>query len=349
MKAVFTFLLLVSLFQKASSQNHDFYWPMGYFSFEADTSFGRTVLDFNTDPPQIYREDRELNFSATVASFCDSLGNLLVYTNGIRIVDSGHNLLENGDSLNLEPFVSTNYESGYRVAQSEIFLQKPDAPDTLMLFHESIEFDNVFGISSRYLLQTKIKLNPNNEQGSVISKNGELSTTETSYGGIRAVKHANGRDWWIFNSFQSQNKYNRFYLSPEGMIFLGKTELEPEFPFLYSSGYTAFSSDGSKFARFYIKNGVYIYNFNRCNGVFENPVFIPMPNTSLGGGISFSPNSRFLYIASAFEIFQFDLWAEDIGASLDTVAVYDGFQAPFGTNFLLMQLGPDGRIYINTT
>ncbi|HFA51377.1 MAG TPA: hypothetical protein ENJ95_20380, partial [Bacteroidetes bacterium] len=315
MKAVFTFLLLVSLFQKASSQNHDFYWPMGYSSFGPDTTFGRTVIDFNTDPPQIYREDRELNFSATVASFCDSLGNLLVYTNGIRIVDNEHNLLENGDSLNLEPFVSTNYESGYRVAHSEIFLQKPDAPDTLMLFHESIEFDNLFGISERYLLETKISLNANDGHGTVVSKNRELSMTEASFGGITAVKHANGRDWWTINSFQSKNKYNRFYLSPDGIKFMGETELEPEFPFLLASGHTAFSPDGSKFARYYITNGVYIYDFDRCNGTFENIASIPMPNTSLGGGISFSPNSRFLYIASATEVFQFDLWAEDIGAS----------------------------------
>ena len=50
-------------------QNHDHYWPLGYGSFTSDTTFGRTVLDFNEDPPLIYREDRELNFYGTMASY----------------------------------------------------------------------------------------------------------------------------------------------------------------------------------------------------------------------------------------------------------------------------------------
>ena len=41
------------------------------------------------------------------------------------------------------------------------------------------------------------------------------------------------------------------------------------------------------------------------------------------------------------------MWADSLATSLDTVAVYDGFQSPFGSYFLLLQLGPDGRIYGN--
>src|SRR5690606_14587765 len=47
-------------------------------------------------------------------------------------------------------------------------------------------------------------------------------------------------------------------------------------------------------------------------------------------------------------IYQFDLEADDIGASKILVAEYDGYQSPFPTSFYKQRLGPDCRIYINS-
>jgi hypothetical protein len=78
-------------------------------------------------------------------------------------------------------------------------------------------------------------------------------------------------------------------------------------------------------------------------------LFIELENTFWGGGMSISPSNQFLYISSTLEVYQFDLWSDDIEASIDTVAIYDGFESPLPTSFFISQLGPDGRIYINTT
>ncbi len=67
------------------------------------------------------------------------------------------------------------------------------------------------------------------------------------------------------------------------------------------------------------------------------------------GGAAISQNSRFLYIPSNTYIYQFDLWADDIEESKDTVAVYDGYWNPFPTTFFLAQLARDGKIYISST
>ena len=78
---------------------------------------------------------------------------------------------------------------------------------------------------------------------------------------------------------------------------------------------------------------------------------IELENTNWGGGISVSPSNQFLYLTSTLEVYQFDLWSDDVEASIDTVAVYDGYESPVSTptSFFISQLGPDGRIYINTT
>ena len=60
-----------------------------------------------------------------------------------------------------------------------------------------------------------------------------------------------------------------------------------------------------------------------------------------------SPNARFLYVSSYLYIYQFDLWADDIEASKETVAIYDGYAAPFATRFYMAQLAPDGKIYLS--
>ncbi len=326
------------------SQNHDYVWLTGYDSFNANQDFGGTVIDFNQEPPYIYREDREMNINTTLASYYDSLGNMLLYTNGIRIANKNHEYIEGGDSLNIGSFALSNYIGGYRAPQCHVFIHQPET-DTLILFHESTEVHDTFSVAIVAMLMTKIDLNANGGQGKVTSKNEVLA--EGVFGTLTAAKHANGRDWWILNTDRSKNRYQRFLLSPEGIKGHTIVQVEPENTSTLSTGLITFSSDGNKLARYNVADGVYLFDFDRCDGSISDATFLPLPETLPGGGLAFSSNSRFLYIADVEKIYQFDTWADDIAASEVVVAEYDGYQSPFSTAFFLMQMGPDGRIYIN--
>ncbi len=347
MKKLILLLICTFLFSVLYSQNHDFYWPMGYSSFTGDTTFGRTVIDFNTEPPLVYREDRNPNIDVTVASYCDESGTMICYTNGIKIMNSNHEVMPNGEDFNTGPFVSNSIYTGYRVPLSEIFISVPGYPDSLVLFHVSIDIDDVHGVVGRTFHRSLLLFQEN--EWSVVYKNNPLLDSVTLNAEVSAIRHANGRDWWVFCAAESHNRYYYFLFGKDKEIQIEETELNPEFPVLDAGSYFVFSPDGTRMARYYVTNGVYIYDFDRCNGTFTNPVFVPLPNTTLGGGVSISPNSRFLYVMSNTEVFQFDLWAGDIAASQETVAVWDGFFYPFPTTFFLSQLGPDGRVYINAT
>jgi hypothetical protein len=113
--------------------------------------------------------------------------------------------------------------------------------------------------------------------------------------------------------------------------------------------YYASSPDGRKVAHVMTNYGLEIFDFDRCTGKFSNPISIPYPqiadSTWIGLGLAFSPSGRFLYFGMTQYVFQYDLWATNIPASVDTVAIYDGFEAPFGSYFATMQRGPDGKIY----
>ena len=55
------------------------------------------------------------------------------------------------------------------------------------------------------------------------------------------------------------------------------------------------------------------------------------------------------YVTALSKVYQYDLDAADIDASKQIVAEYDGYLDPLPTNFYLCNLGPDCRIYINST
>jgi len=96
--------------------------------------------------------------------------------------------------------------------------------------------------------------------------------------------------------------------------------------------------------------GLQLFDFDRETGQLSNHEFIPSPimgNTELlAGGVGISPSGQFAYVSTVFEIYQYDLWSEDIAASEVLVGRVENptgmFIAPTAFNF---QLGPDCRLY----
>ncbi len=347
MKKLLTFLFVLSPFFLAS-QNHDHVWVFGYNSPTGELDRGGCVLDFNYEPPLAYEQERDMNLDVTVASTCDSTGSLELYTNGIYLANFEHEMIENGDSLNPGQIADEWAPHGYPVFQSALALESPDNQGFFNIFHLKIEYHNTLSLAVSTLYRTKVDMNANNGLGKVLSKNEELMI-DGVFGTLSAVKHANGRDWWVVVSDALANNYHLLLLSPEGAEKFSEQSLLPEIS-TYTSGTIVFSPDGSKMARYEVGlEKLMVYGFNRCQGLFELQKTILVPDANLGGGISFSQNSEYLYATTTSHIFQFDLTSPDIPASIDTVAIYDGAVSSFPTTFFASQLGPDGRIYINTT
>ncbi|RMG94159.1 MAG: PKD domain-containing protein, partial [Chloroflexi bacterium] len=334
----------------AYSQWHDQLWLFGYNTVPPAPDRSGNVVDFSTEPPSTYKQEKEVNFNVTGASICDSTGNLLLYTNGCYIANFAHLMVENGDSLNPGEISMNDCPGGLAIAQSHFFLPMPGHPSMYYLFHENLDYHDEFILARMPFFYTSINMEANNGLGKVLEKNVAIfDYPDRTFGTMTAVKHANGRDWWVVFPEKSKNRFYRFRFSPNGVEDTLVQELLPVYPNILSNAFTTFSPDGSKLARYEVTHGLYLYDFDRCTGLFgDNPVFIPLPGTSLGGGVSFSPDGRFVYLVSSTFILQADTWAADIAASLDTVAVYDGFTSPWPTTFFASQLGPDGRIYINT-
>ncbi len=148
------------------------------------------------------------------------------------------------------------------------------------------------------------------------------------------------------------NSFQLSLLSSDGVEYKGIQDFNTwgfEIDSMQCCSQSAFSTDGSK----YFRNGpesLLVLDFDRCTGQLSNPLRLDWDSLPFGGaGVATSPNSRFLYLTSGGTVQQYDLWASDLSASMQVVAVYDGTLAPYPANFFLMMLGPNGKIYIITT
>jgi hypothetical protein len=343
----FVFLVIFSN-QNCFGQRNDNYWPLGYASYSPSPLAGGMSLKFPNNVAQLDTHSRPMWFMYTNAAISNDTGQLLFYTNGVFISNALDDTLMNGSGLNPSFYTTQFSNTGLRLPQANVIIPVPDSSNNFYLFHLTEDIPSPL-YKPLYLYRSTINMLGDNGNGEVIEKN-TIFINDTLYpGALTLTRHANGRDWWLLvPRWGADIGYYTLLITPDT---IQQTNYQI-FPFDgLQGGQACFSPDGSKYIISYWW-GVAFFEFDRCSGMLT---FID--HKYFGGnifclGASISPNSRYAYVTfGGNEILQYDLNASSIVASEQVVATYDGFQAPAGwnTNFWMHQIGPDGKIYINTT
>ena len=340
------------------SQKYDYVWVSGDNNNPNDTTKGGLIIDFNYTPPHKYYNYRELNMFVCNSSICDTAGNLMFYTNGCDIAGADDKILENGETINpgyVHQLKCDQEMDGYTAGyQSTIILPVPDSNKLYYLFHKKIIYtSNPFGVKTDKLYYSIVDMNLNNGQGKVIAKNIELMNDYLAYGEMTAVKHANGKDWWLVTPKDDSNTFYCFLFTKDGIVDTLVQTIGTAPPVNASGGIQmVFSPDGTKMFRTNPQRAVKVYDFDRSNGYFTSYDSIEVDYKNYPDPVTtwcaVSPNGRYLYVTTSLYVFQFDLWSSNISASQQVVAEWDGFKDPVGTTFGACQLGPDCKIYIVT-
>ncbi len=343
--------LLVCICISAKAQKHDYMWLMAQDRNLNIPGVDGYIMDFNETPVDIYYITTTMNLQRTNASICDTAGNLLFYTNGVFIANSIHEQMQNGGGLNPGQYTNDFADIGLSLEQGGVFIPYPENDSLYILLHQARDWVGDGTSHVRRFYYSMINQKAQNGLGAVLTKNELIIADTLNTGKVCAVKHANGRDWWSIIQERNTNRFYRILINPNG-IHLKEPQIIGD-SIRSGAGQVVFSPDGTKFVQFTTVNYtlgqfVYIYDFDRCTGLLENPRYLMYNDSAVAAGAAISPNSRYLYLSSFRSIYQYDLWADDIAATKDTVAVYDGFMSPFATAFYLAQLAPDGKIYINS-
>ncbi|GAA4315039.1 hypothetical protein [Nibribacter koreensis] len=326
MKTLKTILLLLPFWLvsvAAQAQKEATFW---YFGRNAALSFA----DGKPKPVKggnLFSEEG----SATAS---DARGNLLFYSNGMRVWNRNGELMANGDELK-------GHESS---TQAALILPKPGSTSTYYLF--TTDFQGM----SHGLQYHLVDMSKNGSLGEVITKNNLIFAPVAEK--LTAVRHENGRDYWIITHRWNSSAFYAYLLTSNGLTF---TPIESRLGSMHAGddgaaiGYLKASPAGDKLAMatWAAVNKIELFDFDRATGVVSNALDLGRFDEAYG--VEFSSDGTKLYGAKnglsggEARIFQFNLEAGNAEAiKLSGQQVAKSMSRKIGA----LQLGPDGRIYV---
>ena len=354
----YSFLLLFCAHLPLFAQKHDYIWIIGDNNKPRDTIRGGTTLDFNYSPGKIYYDYRTINMFQLNSSICDSSGRLVAYTNGCDIGGPGDSLLENGADINvgeLHTEQCDDLDDGYVAgSQSSYMLPLAGTNQYGLIYKHSELIRNANGaVIDLYISELRYALIEQRrppQRNRVTKKEITILHDSLSYGLMAAVKHANGRDWWIVVPRRRGNTFYVLGLSAAGFTdTIVQTIGLRRNPKGEGSGQMVFAPDGNKLYMTNTYDPVLVYDFDRSTGLFTGFSTIPFvygEGLEAEIGCEISPNGRYLYLAARLSMWQFDLQAPDISASQTLVGKWvQQYVSAIPTIFVRLQLGPDCKIY----
>lgn len=285
------------------------------------------------------------------ANISNENGNLLFYTDGLAIMNSQGNVIPNGDSLCPTPYgyFLLNNLGGYNMPQSSFIFQDPGDSSKYSMVHTCIEVGSIANGPLK-VWRSKFQVNTNGSI-SVLEKNITLINDTVEAFGISGTKHANGRDWWVMIKNQFSTLSHLLLFTPD--TILNSIIETPASPTFDNGAFKVFSPNGNYYATYASHaGGIRIYQFDRCVGALNLLSQIPNPEnpSSAGFGLSFSPNSRFLYFNNLDNIYRVDMQSALQPSDVELVYAYTPFMdSAFGSLnvFHVMELGNDGKLYIS--
>lgn len=320
-----------------------------------ENRYGGCEINFNSKPITLNYHPKSISAPFQNASICSSSGVLLCYSNGCEVMNGQDQIVVNGDSLNPgEIFAANCPDIGYNGFQNMFILPFFDDSSLYYIFHidKLFNYDSnaAFVVHSANVYYSKLDITASGGVGELLEKN-HIIVHDTGLLGspMTAVRHGNGRDWWILTPDRWSNGFFTTKLDSKGPEYIGVQYVGDATDPRATGGQGKFSPDGSKFAWYHPLNGLFLYDFDRMNGVLSKFVKIDLPTVDfITGGCEFSPTGRFLYVNQDTSLFQLDMDAKDLQQSLIKIADYDGFGDPLPTTFFLMERTPDNRIIVNT-
>jgi hypothetical protein len=334
MRATLLFFLIFISAADSFCQNRNSVWCFG-------DSAG---IDFSSGAPVTFASGMDGRGSCT--SVADNNSNLLFYAftrAGIGafttyVFDSTHQLMQNGDLI-----------AGEAWYNELVITPMPDSANQFYLFSSGISAPN------KGFYYSIVDMNQNGGLGAVTQKNIQLNTFRNA-DCVQAIKHGNGRDWWVFSKYSNPNgtKHNRFYvylISPLGISAPIMQDMDSSTDVDFQK--IIFNSIGTKFMLINELGFMCEYDFNRCTGIISNPNVIYPEQTSFYSRFfwegAYSPSDKVFYV-SAIEyppstynnyVLQYNLNSANISQSVDTLDI--NIWPPTGGGAL--RLAPNGKIY----
>lgn len=349
MKRNLMLIILAFLFQNSFAQLETAVW---YFGNNAG-------LNFRTPEPKVLLDGALANWEG-VASFSDSLGNLLFYTDGRTIWNRAHKIMKNGEKL-------IGHQSS---TESAIIVPQPKSKTKYLVF----VVDAYRG--DKGLSYSVVDMSLDGGMGAVTEIKNEILESRVGEK-VTAIRHANNVDFWLISRLDPGNEIVEYLITKDGLLkksrktfpisILYLPDLFDDEYAIYNDlslgiGYMRVSPDGKKIACAMqgssiidadenLVNVLEIFDFNPENGLITNYLTY-LDRVNFLYGVEFSNDVSKLYFSNRRSIFQMDLTAgtpDDVYNSIIKVGEFPIFpsHSTADTNYVgALQLALNGKIYV---
>lgn len=317
-----------------------------FFSFTYSQSpagiwyFGQKAgVSFNSGPTPVSLDNGELETFEGCSTLCDISGNLLFYTDGVRIWNKNHLRMPNGIGLKGNPSST----------QSAIIVPKPGS-NTLYYVFTVDYLGNNNGLN-----YSIVDMSLDGGLGDVTSKNNSLTTPTLEK--ITAVKHANNTNYWIISHGYNNNQFIAYELTPTGINPAVTSNVGVSIiSFNETVGYLKTSPNGELIACANSENSssIQLFKFNNSTGQLSLISTSSFSANPIGAyGIEFSPNGKLLYASkidtnnNISQIYQFNIESLNETTINNSKILIASFSNPSRNGiFGALQLAPNQKIYV---
>lgn len=303
---------------------------LNHFSFAQHQTdkwyFGQyAAVDFS-GPAPVSLTGSMLNSLEGTASISDTSGNLLFYTDGQKVWNRNHQVMQNGSGL-----------LGGAATQAAVIIPKPGSSTEYYIFTNDVT-GGVNGFQ-----YSMVDMTQDSGRGEVTAMNFFLQDELTEK--VAVTSNQAGDGYWITVHEYGGNMFFNYSLTANGIdpnIVISNTGLSHNSSSPQNgTGQMKYSPCGDKLAvAIGALNTVEVFDFDDATGVISNPITIPLGN--LAYGVEFSPNGKMLYVSTEGDssLRQFDL-----SSGIANDIINSEFIVSHSPQLYGLQLAANGRIY----
>ncbi len=306
-------------------------------------------LDFSNGAPQAIT-DGKLNTPEGTSSIANSKGQLLFYTDGIKIFD------KEGNEMPCQADSCQTLKGSKQSTQSALIVPQPTCRGCDYLYTVFTTTD--INDSTKLLTTSVVDMRRNNGNGAVVEQNSVLQQTTTER--LASVRNDADSTYWVITHDYGNNTFRVFHattggLTETGTYPLGMAHDTPE----KGEGYMKFSPVDSTSGKRRLavvvpgppKNYVELFTFSDSTGQLEYERTIDLgPAPPKAYGVEFSPDGEKMYVSfsgngkdTASLLVQYDISLGDSALIAESRIAIDSSQTQ---KYGALQVGPDGRIYL---
>lgn len=299
MRKLYTIIVALLLFVTSTiyAQDPNNHWQLG----TAD-------VNFTTNTPAVATVANNGQYGN--ASISDDFGNLLFYTDGIKVWNKNHVVMTNGNNIgyagvmNIIIVPNVANPNQFYIFRSESYLTNNNIPDPVFYLYSIVEFSN----SNPLGIVLSINSNPlssyaeNQYSKALFDSSGVVSNT-FEFGPLTSTKNSNDTGFWVV--MQSKNKLLSYKIDSLG---LNTTPVE------------------STFTNAQIYDlGTYDTSYSRVNGI-EGAKFRIAPNNSFLIGLEYSRTTSSPYDPdTSFFNFKNPFYKTNFNATTGIFSSYETF------------------------